>query len=710
MALFITIQPSNFRLIALTSCLGKPFHHIKADRMAQFMTKNDFINETTQKAFLKGVNGCIEHIQVLQEIMEDAKANNCSFYDLTDAYGSVLHKLIEFCLSHYHVPESKVYYIMSLYSKLRGKIMTQDWVTETFEFCRGIFAGDNYSPIIFNVVFQPLIDFIKKYKERQGYRLGNSKIITKPFGDDFEILSNHKGNHQKLQDIVQKNASTMGLTFKPSKCRALSICGGRPKPVEFFLTDLNTNERVTLKTLETDSHKFLGAVVTHHNTPQDRLKFLVDKLDKKLANLDKSRVRGEYKLAVYTRYVLPAMRYHLTVHSVHKTHLDQLDMVAQRYLKLWLGIPARGCTSLGVFSPSLLGVKPVSQVYLEGHFSAYFNSKLVANSDTKEALKCTKVREGQWTNKSSTTTQCKDLVDEMGTEQDCFIPTEQNTDTFEATLRVEMPKIKKAAKLKVAQLYRDKAEEDATKIPFQGAMLSLLAEEKEDISCQALIHQVPRGVLAWAVRAGTNTLATPDNLARWGVRVDTRCKVQDCGLPSNLGHLSNGCKKSLDRFRFRHDSVLAHLVDRIVSSKTATIEVYADLDGWRVNGGTVPSDLVATGQIPDIVLLDKVKKTIMLLELTCPFDSSQSSFNNALDRKTIRYCRLALDCKKLGYTAYNTPLEIRARGVITARNHAVLAMVTSMCRIRNLKTFRRTLGKIALVASYRINLARNSPD
>ena len=92
------------------------------------------------------------------------------------------------------------------------------------------------------------------------------------------------------------------------------------------------------------------------------------------------------------------------------------------------------------------------------------------------------------------------------------------------------------------------------------------------------------------------TLATPDNLARWGVRVDTRCRVQDCGLPSNLGHLLNGCKKSLDRFRFRHDSVLAHLVDRIVSSKTDTMEVYADLDGWRVNGGTVPSDLVATGQ------------------------------------------------------------------------------------------------------------------
>ena len=65
------------------------------------------------------------------------------------------------------------------------------------------------------------------------------------------------------------------------------------------------------------------------------------------------------------------------------------------------------------------------------------------------------------------------------------------------------------------------------------------------------------------------------------------------------------------------------------------------------------------------------------------------------DRKSERYNRLTLD---------------GARGVITARNHSVLAMVANMCRIRDLKTFRRTLGKIALVASHRIYLARNSSE
>ena len=126
----------------------------------------------------------------------------------------------------------------------------------------------------------------------------------------------------------------------------------------------------------------------------------------------------------------------------------------------------------------------------------------------------------------------------------------------------------------------------------------------------------------------------------------------------------------------------------------------------------MPGDLVATGhgQVPDIVLLDRKQKKIVLLELTCPFDSSASIFKAAFDRKTDRYERLALDLEGLGFTALNMPLEIGARGVITVRNHMVLATVASMYGIRNMLVLRRSLGKISLMASHRIYLARASSD
>ena len=87
-----------------------------------------------------------------------------------------------------------------------------------------------------------------------------------------------------------------------------------------------------------------------------------------------------------------------------------------------------------------------------------------------------------------------------------------------------------------------------------------------------------------------------------------------------LGHLLSACPKSLDRFTFRHNSVLSHLLNTIVQKKKEGIEVFADLNGWRINGGTVPPDLALTEQKPDLVVIDKsaAPKKVLLIELTVP--------------------------------------------------------------------------------------------
>ena len=87
-----------------------------------------------------------------------------------------------------------------------------------------------------------------------------------------------------------------------------------------------------------------------------------------------------------------------------------------------------------------------------------------------------------------------------------------------------------------------------------------------------------------------------------------------------------------------------------------------------------------------MVLVDRTNKLLVLLELTCPFDSSAASFQAAYNRKNLRYERLALDCQKLDFETHNMPLEIRSRGVINARNHSVLATLSRICKIRDMKT------------------------
>ena len=169
------------------------------------------------------------------------------------------------------------------------------------------------------MIFQPLIDFIQSHRATHGYQLGTQKVLTTPFADDFDLISSNLTRHQKLQSEVQMKAESMGLTFKPSKYRSLSIKGGRvSSDCKFFLLAGN-GEKAFLKTMEDDPHKFLGSTITHRNSPADHFAFLKEKLEEKLSNVDKTLVRGEYKMAIYSRYILPSLQFHFTVHNIHQT-------------------------------------------------------------------------------------------------------------------------------------------------------------------------------------------------------------------------------------------------------------------------------------------------------------------------------------------------------------------------------------------------------
>ena len=191
--------------------------------------------------------------------------------------------------------------------------------------------------------------------------------------------------------------------------------------------------------------------------------------------------------------------------------------------------------------------------------------------------------------------------------------------------------------------------------------------------------------------------------------MDPKCAVDGCGQPCTLGHLLSCCKLSLDRFKYRHDSCLAYLVQKLVKTAPRGIKITADLNGWRVGGGTVHPDLVMTGQVPDIVIHDKTSSPhkIILLELTCPWDTAAK---NAESRKTLRYERLALDLEEAGLEVLNMPLEVGARGYISPRNKGVLACISSLCKVKDYKRLVSTVGKISLLGSYKVWLARRSSE
>ena len=167
-------KPSEFRPIAITNTVGKIFFSVISDRLQQFMLKNRYIRLLVQKGFLSGIPGCLEHAFTLYEALRDAKEHQkqivVAWIDLANAYGSVRHNLIQFALNWYHVPELIQKLIFDYYEKLMAKVQTNEWSTGFFLFDIGLFQGCVLSTILFDVVFQLLLDLLKPLEDL-GYMI-----------------------------------------------------------------------------------------------------------------------------------------------------------------------------------------------------------------------------------------------------------------------------------------------------------------------------------------------------------------------------------------------------------------------------------------------------------------------------------------------------------------------------------------------------------
>ena len=139
---------------------------------------------------------------------------------------------------------------------------------------------------------------------------------------------------------------------------------------------------------------------------------------------------------------------------------------------------------------------------------------------------------------------------------------------------------------------------------LQGALASLLAEEKVNMEWKSVIFSVPRGVMAWAAWAATNSLASPDNLVRWRKIVHPKCPLCPTS-PCTLGHLLSNCQEALSRYELRHNNIINYMYELFSSQRMDGVKLYADLDGCRVNCVTIPSNITLTGQKPGLVIINR---------------------------------------------------------------------------------------------------------
>ena len=307
------------------------------------------------------------------------------------------------------MPQNVQDYIISLYSCLRGKIRTSDWISEEFSFAKGVFQGDPLSPIIFLMCFNPILEDLKRFEESDGYCLNGKPYISLPFADDFNLITRDVRKHKKLMTHLQDRTSSMGLKLKPRKCKSLSLKAGKSINIEFMLGD-----SLIGSILHDAHHRFLGGIYSFACSSSTVTSVVKEKISTQLNNINELLVRNEYKVRIYSEYFLGSLRFLFSVHDLHKAQLQELESLTHRYLKRWLGLP-RGASWALVHDSHGLNIKSITHLYLESRSLSLPNIRFFSDGRVRHALDSKEDREGTWRRKFSSTIYAKDLVKEVVT-------------------------------------------------------------------------------------------------------------------------------------------------------------------------------------------------------------------------------------------------------------------------------------------------------
>ena len=137
------------------------------------------------------------------------------------------------------------------------------------------------------------------------------------------------------------------------------------------------------------------------------------------------------------------------------------------------------------------------------------------------------------------------------------------------------------------------------------------------------------------------------------------------------------------------------------------LEIIADLPYLWLNGGTIPPDILATSFRPDLVILNRSKQIIELLELTCSFEKNIEMVHI---RKAKKNNDLKTDLEGVGWKVPLIPFEVGSRGQITRRNKDSLVNVFKRNHIKvKHNQFFKDLSKISLLCSYSVFQAHCVP-
>ena len=693
-------DPSNFRPIALMSCIYKLFSSLLAMRVTSFAITNDLMSAEQKCA--RPAEGCHEHTFTLQSIVADCKRNqkNCflAWLDLKNAFGSISHEVIYTTLSHMGFPSSLIDLIKDIYTNASTTVKTSKLdETDSIPIHAGVKQGCPISPILFNLSSELLIRTVKsKCVENSTipFQLHGQPISVLAYADDLVLVSRTRQGLQELLNVVSKAADVLSLVFRPEKCASISLtCAKRETSrVSPFVFQVQGHDVPCLA--KEESYRYLGVPIGLIYDADD-MNSITERLIKDLEKLRDSLLAPWQKLDAIRTFIQPGLTYALRACPVTRESLSTYRSKLIQVLRAVCRLPNRSSVSYFFASKSVGGLG-LQDPFDERHVQKIVHTvKILSSADPL----IHQIASGQL---KSVVYRCihRNPSDD---EIDNFLSgsnegglnnhsSANNSQTLWSCCRISA----KALHVSFSNALTDPSvsvnDTSSSKAKSVAAYLHRACLEKHSVILKSLPDQgkVARCLQSsqfpstnnWSYdgtgirfcdwrfihRARTNTLPTNDVKSRFSGGHSPTCrKCQNLGDNETLPHIVCHCPPNMPSITRRHNVILERL------SKS-------------IHRGSFTVDKVVPGapgnNRPDLVITDGSKVTI--IDVTCPFDNGHDALCEAAQRKVDKYRYLVDHFRSLGMSAKVFGFVVGALGSWYPGNEKALDEIYMSRRYRTL--------------------------
>jgi hypothetical protein len=274
-------DPNDYRGITISSCLGKLFTKILANRLVKFLDLNNVITEY-QIGFTKKAR-TTDHILILKTIIDLAKKKHkkvfACFVDLKKAFDTVWHEGLLLKLYKIGLSSSFCKIIESMYAQLESSIKidsescSQYFITEV-----GTRQGCNLSPWLFNIFINEIPHLLSK-SNVNPVMLGNKEIPILMYADDMVLLSGSACGLQRSLGVLHNFCNKWKLRVNEKKTQVLIFNCKKKTQYSFKFGNFMLKN--------TDSYNYLGITFTPSGSFKTCKKNLYGKAMKALMSIKK---------------------------------------------------------------------------------------------------------------------------------------------------------------------------------------------------------------------------------------------------------------------------------------------------------------------------------------------------------------------------------------------------------------------------------------